>query len=245
MKAFWWFERNSIAGMARPGLNQTPWFDLSFEEAVLLGWIGQYSSGPVPLSSFHTHLDTYGKKILPYYVKKGLTKKESLNFFLDNHYLYDVLKKMHLERTIIQHFDLKDDHIHFEFDMKRLYWEIDFLKEKGVEKIVSLTEKHHFSEILSKHFSLHHFSIVDMDAPKFEYVEEMAKILEEAKYEKDVVAVHCLAGIGRTTTLILAACLARGEKLDHLLKKVAKQNPIFELMGPQADFIQLCAKNYS
>jgi hypothetical protein len=29
MKAFWWFKENEIAGMARPGINCTRWFDFS------------------------------------------------------------------------------------------------------------------------------------------------------------------------------------------------------------------------
>jgi hypothetical protein len=36
MKAFWWFKENSIAGMARPGFNSVRWFDLPFDEALLL-----------------------------------------------------------------------------------------------------------------------------------------------------------------------------------------------------------------
>ncbi len=31
MKAFWWFKQDSIAGMARPGFNSVPWFDLPSE----------------------------------------------------------------------------------------------------------------------------------------------------------------------------------------------------------------------
>lgn len=63
MKAFWWFKENSIAGMARPGFNLVRLADLSFEESVLLGWLGQYSNGRAEMSTFHRHLNTYVPKI--------------------------------------------------------------------------------------------------------------------------------------------------------------------------------------
>ena len=67
MKAFWWFEDGLIAGMARPGFNNVKWFELTFEEGVLLSWLGRYSSGHHNRSEFQEHLESYVPKMAKFY----------------------------------------------------------------------------------------------------------------------------------------------------------------------------------
>src|SRR4051794_21107001 len=67
MKAFWWFRENSIAGMARPGFNFVHWFELPFDEAILLGWLGRFSGGVESFDAFEGHLRDYVPKIRRFY----------------------------------------------------------------------------------------------------------------------------------------------------------------------------------
>jgi len=46
-----------------------------------------------------------------------------------------------------------------------------------------------------------------------------------------------MAGIGRTSTMIVAAHIVLGEELDGLLQKISVQMPTFSLTVKQAAFI--------
>ena len=41
LRSFWWFLEGRVGGMGRPGFNQCHWFELSFEEGLLLSWLGK------------------------------------------------------------------------------------------------------------------------------------------------------------------------------------------------------------
>jgi protein-tyrosine phosphatase len=51
------------------------------------------------------------------------------------------------------------------------------------------------------------------------------------------VAVHCLAGLGRTTTMLIAAYLVQGYALRDLTTWIRRQNPHFLFLGSQATFV--------
>lgn len=108
--------------------------------------------------------------------------------------------------------------------------------------MVSLTERHHNQEDLQQHFQATHISINDLDAPTLEQVHQLAEILRQAKKKREKVAVHCLAGIGRTSTMLISAHMVLGEKLGQLKELIAKQNPSFIFAGKQAEFIHALAE---
>lgn len=242
MKAFWWFEENLIAGMARPGFNGTPWFDLPYEQAVLMGWVGQHSSGDLPKAELFEHVESYCPKIAKFYDLDQNQSDEITRKLHTKEGLRSGFKKLSDITKIVKNFEVGDEHIHLELCGNRLDHEISFLKEKGFKKIVTLTEKHHNSEKLSDHFETHHFSIGDLTAPAFEQVVEMAEVVNRTKKDREPMAVHCLAGIGRTSTMLIASHLVLGEKLENLLPILSLRNPQYKLAGVQSEFLRSVAE---
>ncbi len=242
MKAFWWFKENAIAGMARPGFNGIHWWDLPFEETVVYGWLGQRSSDSQSIESLQNHIRDYGGKIIHFYKVDENAFKEICKSFEDKTKISEVFGRVAEKTKSLGDYEITDDKITFNLCSSRLNWEIDFLKKKKINTIVTLTENHNQKAELESHFDLHHFAIDDLNAPTFQQVEQLAELISAAKNKNERLVAHCMAGIGRTSTMLMAAHLVLGEDLESLLAIVQKQNPMFKMIGPQADFLKATAK---
>jgi protein-tyrosine phosphatase len=238
MKTFWWFREGSIAGMARPGFNGAKWLDLDFPEAVVLGWIGKYSSGLRPLTEFRTHLREYAPQIFSYHGLTDQRGNEIIKPLFEAEGFAQSLRKLTSQMQIIEDFQLDGDSVQFLLSRERLNYEIKFLRRNKIDAVVTLTEDHHHSDLLSENFETHHISINDLGAPTMEQVERLAEILKVTVDQKKPLAVHCLAGIGRTSTMIIAAHMLRGERLDELYESVRKANPVFVPSPSQDAFLK-------
>lgn len=244
MDAFWWFKENEIAGFARPGFNCTHWFDYPFDEAIIMSWLGQHNSGKIPLTDLKRHLVNYTPKVLPFY-RLTETAEEIAEKYMQPEVIETALARVMDRTKKLAGFEVNEDHVLVEFCDERLGEEIDFLKSKGITRVVSLTEQHLNSEKLADHFSLHHFSINDMGAPSVEQAEELAKIIQTTRDNNEVLGVHCMAGIGRTTTMIVSAHLILGSTLEEMKAHVASKNPKFQFVGSQAKFMEDIARQFS
>lgn len=237
MKAFWWYKKDQIAGMARPGFNGTHFYDLTFDEMTLLGWLGQHSCGEVSLQEFRDHCEHYMPRIFPIIkmdAQEGWKKVEPL---LSTNGFHNALQALNIKTNFFESFDLVETNLKFKLNLKNLDSEIEALKLKGITTIIALTEKHHQRDQLAKHFDVHHFSIPDMTAPNIEQAKQVAKIIEATRVHNGKVAVHCLAGIGRTSTILMASHVFLGEKLEDVKAQILKINPTFKFHGPQAEFL--------
>lgn len=241
MKAFWWFKDNSIAGMARPGFNGVRWFDLPFDETLIFGWIGQRSCGVQPIQSLKQHFLEYGSKIKSFHEVDDTSFRRLCDDFEKPGRIAEVFQKVADRTKCIEHFEVSGDQISFQLSSSRLATEIEFLKQNKIGSVVTLTEQHNQQAELSQHFDLLHLAIDDLNAPQFEQAIELAKVIKEAKSGQHAVAVHCMAGIGRTSTMLMASHLILGEKLDSLLAQLENRNPTFKFTGPQADFVRSVA----
>ena len=67
LRSFWWFLEGRVGGMGRPGFNQCHWFELSFEEGLLLSWLGKQHLPTTPLDGLWSYLDVYGLQVAMFY----------------------------------------------------------------------------------------------------------------------------------------------------------------------------------
>lgn len=241
MEAFWWFKDNQIAGMARPGFNKRHWYGLQFDEAILVGWLGQLVEEKGALSQLLEHVNSYGKKVAQYVGLDEKTFNTTKELFKDRSALLEILSRFQDKTKAIEGFEIRNDDLHFKLSQVRLREEIDFLKERQIGVIVSCTEHHHHREILEEKFKTYHYSINDLTAPRLEQVQQLAEVLQAATKDRQRVVVHCLAGIGRTSTMLMAAHLLMGESFEGLKGILAKKNPTFKIHGSQGEFIQSVA----
>lgn len=98
--------------------------------------------------------------------------------------------------------------------------DLDRLDAVGIGAIVSLTEDAPEELVGESRFRLLHLPIIDMTPPDTEQIEEFVEFVDRMVGEGRAVGVHCLAGLGRTGTLIACYLVERGmgagEAIDHV-----------------------------
>lgn len=243
MRAFWWFEDNRIAGMARPGFNLKHWFDLGFAEAVLLGWLGSLEFKEGSLASLHRHVEHYAPKIAEFYDTSRADCLRLAATLRTETGLLEALSELNRCTEILESYELsgglQDGTLHFRYSRERLLLEQEFLKRQGVETVISLTEHSHADDEWLQNFRMHHIPIPDLSSPNIDQVELVAELIKQSQDKG--IAVHCLAGIGRTTTMLMAAHILLGHSLSSLTDHVTTKNPLYKLVGAQAAFLQSIA----
>ena len=67
-------------------------------------------------------------------------------------------------------------------------------------------------------------------------------MIQTALSKNETMVVHCLAGIGRTSTMLMASHIMLGESADELEQILKKQKPPFSLTGTQGEFLKSFGK---
>lgn len=104
---------------------------------------------------------------------------------------------------------------------------LEYFRDEGITAVVSLTEtpfapRSYMDEF---GFDFHHIPVADFDAPQMEQIEAFVSVVREAKERGGKVVVHCLAGKGRTGTMLACYFVSAGETPERALARVRALRP--------------------
>ncbi|MBB5372968.1 phosphatase domain-containing protein [Acidocella aromatica] len=118
-------------------------------------------------------------------------------------------------------------------------YDLDLLKNVGVTTLITLTEQDFPQDALTRHGLKNvHLPIADRKAPTPAEMDMLVGRMRELMDNGKVLAVHCLAGLGRTGT-ILAAYLVKekGMSAQGALNQIRRFNRQFVQSDDQEDFL--------
>jgi len=102
----------------------------------------------------------------------------------------------------------------------------DYLAEKDVSLLVSLTEQAPTGDGLVSHgIAHHHLPVVDYTAPTLGQLDRFVGLAATELLEGGRVAVHCASGHGRTGTFLAAWFVAVGMTADEAIAHVRTLRP--------------------
>jgi protein-tyrosine phosphatase len=249
LKSFWWFIEGRVGGMGRPGFNQCHWFDLSLEEGVVLSWLGKQHLSAPALANLWSFLEHYGPKVARFYGLPTREVSDRLERLRDRQALLSVLDSMNAKAGILHEAAWVDEGAQATLrvtpSLQRVQFELEMLQRHNVSVVISLLEQPLGHAALDAHFEVHHVPVEDITPPSREQVYAFAEILCTALAAGKNVVTHCLAGVGRTTTMLMAAYLVQGYPLRDLAAWVQTCNPHFLFTGSQVAFLQTLADEVS
>jgi protein-tyrosine phosphatase len=126
---------------------------------------------------------------------------------------------------------------------QRRQHEITLLKQHNVTVLISLLEQPLDHPELRNDFEIYHVPVEDISPPTYDQVYAFAETLLTSLHAGKTVVTHCLAGIGRTTTMLMAAYLVQGYSLEDLTAWVRMRNPHYLFYGSQVTFLQALAED--
>jgi len=119
----------------------------------------------------------------------------------------------------------------------------EFLADKGIEAVVSLTESPLPKAFIEEFgFEYHHVPVRDFTAPTLKQVDQLVRFITKTRERGKVVAVHCGAGLGRTGTVLSCYLVSQGYSAQDAIAKVRSVRPGSVETQGQEDLVVLYEK---
>ncbi len=108
--------------------------------------------------------------------------------------------------------------------------EIDWLANKGIKVVISLVRPEEYDERVIervRELGLEHyfFPIENFSAPPIELLAQIVDLINQKVEEGKKVLVHCLAGCGRTGTVLAAYFVSKGMQPDEAIEHLRSLRP--------------------
>ena len=120
--------------------------------------------------------------------------------------------------------------------------EVQWVIEQGVKSIVTVKEDP-LDYVWVENVDYHHLVSNDMGVPEFDDLVKTVDFIHSKITNNEPVMVHCLAGLGRTGT-VLASYLVKYQKMsaDDAIQKIREERPGSIQSYPQEEIIFQFAK---
>jgi atypical dual specificity phosphatase len=117
--------------------------------------------------------------------------------------------------------------------------DLGLLKDAGITVLITLTEQDFPQDILAQHGLRNlHFPIADRKAPSTAETDVLVNQMHDMLDSGEVLAVHCLAGLGRTGTILAAYMVKeKGVSAQVALNQIRRFNRQFVQTADQEDFL--------
>jgi protein-tyrosine phosphatase len=213
----------------------------------VLSWLGKQHGAISALADLWRYLDQHGPKAATFYGLQPDEARARLNRLRDRHTLLTVLESMHVKTGIFDDVSWVDENaqpaLRLTTSAQRRQHEVALLKEHNVTVLISLLEQPLDHPELRNDFEVYHVPVEDITPPTYDQVYAFAEMLVASLEAGKTVVTHCLAGIGRTTTMLMAAYLVQGYPLQDLAARVRVCNPHYLFHGSQMAFLQALAED--
>lgn len=108
-----------------------------------------------------------------------------------------------------------------ESERKRLDADLIWLRDQGIAAILSLTETPLDPDAIARHaFAYMHLPVIDMTPPAPGQISEALAFIDRQHARDRAVLVHCLAGQGRTGTVLAAHLIRGGHSSDRAIAEL-------------------------
>lgn len=117
--------------------------------------------------------------------------------------------------------------------------DLALLKRVGITTLITLTERDIDQQALARHQLKNvHLPVYDREAPSLGQIQMLLKRMEILVGRGEVLAVHCLGGLGRTGTVLTAWLIREGLTAQEALRRVRLLDPRYVQSAEQEAFLQ-------
>lgn len=128
--------------------------------------------------------------------------------------------------------------------VQKMDFDLVSLRTMGITMLITLTETDFPQEALHRHGLRNlHLPIRDREPPTLAQVKMLIARMDALLKKGEVLAVHCLAGLGRTGTVLASWLIQDGLSAQAALDRIRKIEPGYVQSVEQEQFLELVADN--